>query len=86
MNNELNKSRNWAVQWKMNFNTDPSKQAQEVRFSRKCQKANHSSVYFNNNSLQKVLSQKHLGRYLDTKLNFQEHLNNARSNNNSQNI
>ena len=35
LNNDLNKIKNWAIQWKMNFNPDPSKQALEVMFSRK---------------------------------------------------
>ena len=60
----------------MSFKTDPSKQAQEVILSRKLQKANHNQVYFNHNSVKQVPPQKHLGVYLDTKLNFQEHLNN----------
>ena len=72
-NNDLNKIRNWANQWKMNSNPDPSKQAQEFIFSRKFQKINHNPVYFNQNSVQQVTSQKYLGMYLDTKLNFQEH-------------
>ena len=63
----------------MNFNPDPSKQAQEVIFSRKLQKTNHSQVYFNHNSVQQVPSQKNLGMYPDTKLNFQEHLINVLS-------
>ena len=63
----------------MNFNPDPSKQAQEVIFSRKLQKTNHNQVYFNHNSVKQVPSQKHLGMYLDIKLNFQEHLNNVLS-------
>ena len=79
LNNDLNKIKNWAIQWKMNFNPDPSKQAQEVIFSRKLQKTNHNQVYFNHNSVKQVPSQKHLGMYLDTKLNFQEHLNNVLS-------
>ena len=80
LNNDLNKIKNCAIQWKMNFNPDPSKQAQEVIFSRKLQKTNHNQVYFNcNNSIKQVPSQKHLGMYLDTKLNFQEHLNNVLS-------
>ena len=77
LNNDLNKIKNWAIQWKMNFNPDPSKQAQEVIFSRKLQKKNHNQVYFNHNSVKQVPSQKQLGMYLDTKLNFQEHLNNV---------
>ena len=63
----------------MNFNPDPSKQALEVIFSRKLQKKNHNQVYFNHNSVQQVPPQKHLGMYLDPKLNFQEHLSNALS-------
>ena len=63
----------------MNFSPDPSKQAKEVIFSRKLQKTNHDLVYFNRNSVPQVLSQKHLGMYLDTKVNFQKHLNNVLS-------
>ena len=63
----------------MNFNPDPSKQAQEVIFSRKLQKTNHNQVYFNHNSVKQVPSQKHIGMYLNTNLNFQEHLNNVLS-------
>ena len=61
------------------FNPDTTKQAQEVTFSRKLQKTIHNQVYFNHNSVKQVPSQKHLGMYLDTKLNFQEHLNNLLS-------
>ena len=50
LNIGLNKFRNWAIQGKMNFNPDPSKQAQEVTFSRKLQKTNHNPVYFDYNS------------------------------------
>ena len=70
LSNDLKKIKNCAIQWRMNFNPDPSKQAQEVIFSRKFQKTNHNQVYFNHNSVKQVPSQKHLGMYLDTKLNF----------------
>ena len=76
LNNDLRKISNWAFQWKMSFNPDPSKQAQEVIFSRKLQKISHPSIYFNNNPIEQVSSQKHLGMILDTKLNFQEHIKN----------
>ena len=79
LSNDMNKIRNWAIQWKISFNPDPSKQAQEIVFSRKLQNRNYNSVYFNHNSVQQVLSQKLLGMYVDTILNFQEHLNNALS-------
>ena len=75
LKNNLNKIKNWTIQWKLNFNPDPSKQAQEVIFSRNLQKTNHNQVCFNRNSVKQVPSQKHLGMYLETKLNFQEHLN-----------
>ena len=64
-----------AMQWKMHFNLDPSKQAQKVIFSRKHPNLNQDSTYFNRNLVQQVPSQKHLGMFLFTKLNFQEHLN-----------
>ena len=38
MNNDLAKINNWAFRWKMNFNADLSKQAQEVIFSQKSKK------------------------------------------------
>ena len=63
----------------MNFNPNPDKQAQEFIFSRKLQKTNHNQIYFNHNSVKQVPCQKHLGIYLDTKLNFQGHLNNVQS-------
>ena len=60
----------------MSFYPDTSKHAQEVILSRKIQKTCHPSIYFNNKSVKKVPSQKHLGTILDTKLNFQEHVKN----------
>ena len=41
LNNDLSKINNWAYQWKISFNPDPSKQAQEVIFSRKIKKPSH---------------------------------------------
>ena len=79
LKNDLNKIKNWVIQWKINFNPDPSKQAQEVIFSRKLQKTNHNQVYFDHNFVKQIPSQKHPGMYLGTKLNFQEHLNNILS-------
>ena len=73
-NNDLRKSSNWAYQWKMSFNPDPLKQAQEVIFSRKITNTNHPTLIFNNNPIHQVALQKHLGMFLDFKLNFEEHL------------
>ena len=35
VNEDWEKISNWAFQWKIDFNPDPSKKAQEIRFSRK---------------------------------------------------
>ena len=51
LNNDLNKIRKLVIQWKINFNPDPSKQAQEVIFSKKHQKTTHNRVYFDLNSV-----------------------------------
>ena len=64
----------WAFQWKMAFNPDLSKQAQEVIFSRKIKKLLHPTLLFNNIPLNNSLFQKHLGLTLDIKLNFSEHI------------
>ena len=64
----------WAFQWKMIFNPDLSKQAQEVEFSRKIKKLLHPTLLFNNIPLNNSLFQKHLGLTLDIKLNFSEHI------------
>ena len=74
LNDYLNRINNLAFQWKMSFNPDPKKQAQEVIFSRKIQKSSQPSLIFNNYVVTQSLTQKHLGMFLDTKLDFQEHL------------
>ena len=58
----------------MSFNPDPTIQAQELIFSRKVQKTNHPPLFFNENVVPKTTLQKHLGVFLDRKLNFSEHL------------
>ena len=58
----------------MNFNPDPTKQAQEVIFSRKAKEIYHSPLLFNNTVVSQSSSQKHLGVILDSKLIFDEYL------------
>ena len=58
----------------MSFNPDLSKQAREVIFSRKSSRVDHPSVTFNNSSVARTSCQKHLGLYLDEKLNFSHHI------------
>ena len=74
LNQDLNRINNWAFQWKMSFNPDPSKQAQDVIFSRKLLKSTHPTLSFNNNTVTQSVTQKHLGMLLDTQLDFQGHL------------
>ena len=61
----------------MTFNSDRSKQAQEIIFSRKFKKATHPPLLFNNNNVSQVNCQKHLRVILDVKLTFEEHLQNV---------
>ena len=74
LNNGLVKTNRWVYQWKMTFNPDPSKQAQEVIFSRKTKKEYHLPLAFNNNNVSETNSQKYLGVVLDNRLSFENHL------------
>ena len=57
----------------MIFNSDASKQAEDVVFSRKANVSNHETVYFNNVPVTKANIQKQLGLFLDSK--FFDHIN-----------
>ena len=70
INNDLHNISTWAYQWKMNFNPDTIKQAQEVLYSRKVKVTVHPKLVFNNNSVHETATQKHLGMFLNFKLNF----------------
>ena len=74
LNSDLKKIPDWAYQWKMNFNPDISKQAQEVIFSRKTVKASHPAVFLNDSPVARCSPHKHLGMYLDKKLNFDHYI------------
>ena len=64
----------WVFRWKMSFNPNPSRQAQEVIFTRKVKKVVHPPIFFSNKPVQQVSSQKHLSFILDTSLTFYEHI------------
>ena len=74
LNNDLQLISQWAYKWKMLFNPDPKKPAQEVLFSRKNQIQNHPTISLNNVQVERTTYQKHLGVILDEKLNFKEHV------------
>ena len=75
INNNLKRISKWAYQWKMMFNPDLTKEAQEVIFSRKTVKPFHPQVFFNEVPVERSVSQKHLGLHLDQKLDFSKHSN-----------
>ena len=60
----------------MQFNPDPNKQANEVIFSRISNSSSfpYTPVKFNENNITKCSYQKHLGIVLDSKLNFNTHI------------
>ena len=74
LNEDLDKINNWANQWKMSFNPDRSKKAQDVIFSWKVNNVSQPPLTFNNVDVGQIHPQKHLGMFLDFKLSFNEHL------------
>ena len=56
------------------FDPDFSKQAQEIVFSRKTHKISHPKLNFNNSPVVQSTCQKHLGHYLDEKINFSHYI------------
>ena len=77
LNNDLILISRWDYNWKILFNPDPSKAAQEVIFSRKKQFQSHPTISLNNFQVERVSYQKHLGIIFDEKLNFKQHVDNA---------
>ena len=74
LNNDMQKVSEWAHQWKMSFNPDPSKQAVEVYFTRRLIPPNSPEVFFNDAVIAVQDNQKHLGLILDKKLAFDHHI------------
>ena len=60
LNNDLALISDWAFQWKMSFNPDPSKQAAEVVFSSKSINTQLPSLTFNESTINPIKSHKHL--------------------------
>ena len=75
LNHDLDLIHQWAHQWKMEFNPDPSKQATEVLFLCKRVKPDHPQLTFHGTVGAKINDQKHLGLILDSKLSFEKHVN-----------
>ena len=75
LNHDLDLINQWARQWKMSFNPDPTKQAEEILFSVKRKSPDHPPLFFNGIEVKRVPSHKHLGLIFDPKLNFSTHIN-----------
>ena len=73
-NKDLELINNWAFQWKIQFNPDQNKQAQEIYFSKKAGNQKSLDLTFNNSNVASSPSIKHLGMLLDSHLNFNEHI------------
>ena len=65
----------WAHQWKLEFNPDPTKEANEILFSCKKSSPNHPQIMFNGIIVAKMNDQKHLGLSNDSSLSFKKHIN-----------
>ena len=74
LNHDLQLICQWALQWKMKFNPDPTKPAEELIFSNKLVRQEHPPLFFNNIEVKQVPEHKHLGLILDSKLTFRSHI------------
>ena len=66
LNQDLHLISQWACQWEISFNPDPTKQAVQV---------DHPKIYFNDIEVKTVNDHKHLGLILDSKLSSISHIN-----------
>ena len=74
LNHDLDQIKRWAHQWRMSFNPDPTKPAQEVLYSKKKNITLHPPLYYNGIEVKRVSEHKHLGLILDSKLTFAKHI------------
>ena len=72
LNHDLDVIRQWAHQWKLEFDPDPTNQAAEVLFYCEKSSPNHPQVMFNGTVVAKMNEQKHLGLILDSSLSFKK--------------
>ena len=65
LNHDLNLIYQWARQWKMRFNPDPTKTAEEILFSVKRNSPHHPPIFYKGTEVKRVLTHKHLGLIFD---------------------
>ena len=71
LNLDLERLYNWAVQWLVKFN--PIK-TESLLFSRRVNLRDHLTLFFNDVTIQEVVSHKHLGVYLSQRCDWQKHI------------
>ena len=74
LNQDLERVRLWAWQWKMQFNCDKT---EEVIFSVKRTKTEHPHLHLGLDEVARKDEHKHLGLILDSKLDFKSHIRQA---------
>ena len=74
LNNDLDVINKWVFRWKMSFNPDPTKPAEEVLFSVKRNSHHLPPLFFNGTEVRRVSEHKHLGLIFDTKISFSAHI------------
>ena len=74
LNKDLELINNWAFQWKMQFNPDQNTQAQDLSFSKKAGNQKSLDLTFNKSNVASSPYVKHSGMLLDSRLNFNEHV------------
>ena len=73
LTHDLREIEHWAFKWKMVFNPDPNKPANEVTFTNQAN-VDTPNLFYTGNLIQSVSHHKHLGLSLDNKLNFNQHI------------
>ena len=63
LNHDLELISKWAAQWKMSFNPDPTKPAEEILFSVKRKSPPHPPLFFNGIEVKRVCNHKHLPNF-----------------------
>ena len=77
LNNDLNKIRDWAIQWKMNFNFGLANKLRKLYFQGSIKRQIIIQFILITTLFNKIPL--NLGMCLDSELNFQEHINNLLS-------
>ena len=74
LNHDLELINQWAHQWKMAFNPDPTKQATEMLFSCKRNNVDHPPLFFNGFPVKRVSEHTQLGLTIEPSITFTKHI------------